>query len=61
MATATARDASKTGITRLGAPRIRSGLACRREEFEALGLLFGILGVLLVLVVAGGPISPYGP
>jgi hypothetical protein len=60
MATATARAPSRTAIKRVGAPGIRSGLTGRREDFEALGLLFGILGVLLV-VVAGGATSPYGP
>lgn len=61
MATATARGAYGTRIERTGAPGVRNGSARRREEFEALGLLFGILGVLLVLVVTGGAMSPYGP
>ena len=53
--------ASRIAIRPMGVPVIRSGSAFRREEFEALGLLFGMLGVLLALVVAGGATSPYGP
>ncbi len=30
----------------------------RREEFEALGLLLGILGILLVVAMTIGPAAP---
>lgn len=44
-----------------GTPAVGSRPARRREEFEALGLLVGMLAVLLLLVVAVGATTPYGP
>jgi hypothetical protein len=36
-------------------------LARRRDEIEAVGLLLGILGILLVLVLTIGTTTPFGP
>lgn len=35
--------------------------ASRRVELEALGLLVGVLGILLVVVATVGSASPFGP
>jgi len=57
----TATQAHETGTRRDGGPATWiEQLARRRGDIEALGLLFGILGVLLVLAVTVGAPPPIG-
>jgi hypothetical protein len=59
--TMTATQAHETGTRRDGGPATWiEQLARRRGDIEALGLLFGILGVLLVLAVTVGAAPPIG-
>jgi hypothetical protein len=59
--TMTATEAPGTGRQRDGGPgTLVERQARRRGDIEALGLLFGILGVLLVLAVMVGASPPIG-
>lgn len=55
----TATQAPETGRPRAGGPGTTvERQALRRGEFEAVGLLLGILGVLLILAVVFGAAPP---
>jgi hypothetical protein len=57
----TATEAPETGRQRAGGPgNLVERQARRRGDIEALGLLLGILGVLLVLALTVGASPPIG-
>lgn len=55
-------EVHQRGSERPGGPALLARTrASRRGELEAVGLLVGILGVLVVVVATVGSASPFGP